>query len=364
MRIGIYLRHPFHEAIFASTIAALPPEHTCVATSDIGRLTRLRPHVVLAAEDLTYLHLRAHLPCTRFVHVRHGLASKGVPERSFRAADYVCLTSEAVRDDFLAKGIRPRRDYWITGYVQMDNLLRAPRPAALPRNRRVVLYAPTWHDGLSSLPMLLPQAPELLRAGREDTFVVIKPHPLVQQGRDPRTAPWMEQLRATCRGRANTLLIDERGADIMPWLNAADVLVTDCSSTQLEFLALDRPMVLIDNPERFTSPHFDSSGYEWAWRDMGRTVDQATQLPAAVADALADPSAHAAARARHRNHLFGDLVDGRSGERLAARVARLASTVASESRLRAASPLGWMVYHTLPHVRLATRLFRRMLRPA
>ena len=35
---------------------------------------------------------------------RHGLADKGVPARSFRAADYVCVTSEAVRDDFIAKG--------------------------------------------------------------------------------------------------------------------------------------------------------------------------------------------------------------------------------------------------------------------
>lgn len=85
----------------------------------------------------TYLLLRAHLPFSRFVHTRHGLANKGIPARSFRAADYVWVTSEFVRDEFIALGIQPRRDYWITGYIQMDNLFSATRPAQIPARRNV-----------------------------------------------------------------------------------------------------------------------------------------------------------------------------------------------------------------------------------
>ncbi|HYP15624.1 MAG TPA: CDP-glycerol glycerophosphotransferase family protein [Opitutus sp.] len=364
MRVGIYYRHSFHQAIVQSTSRALQPQHDCLATSDTGELTRYRPHVIVAAEDLTYLHLRAHLPLSRFVHTRHGLANKGIPARSFRAADYVCVTSEAVRDDFLAQGIRPRRGYWITGYVQMDNLFSAPRPPQIPAGKKVVLYAPTWHDGLSSLPLLGSRVVDLLHAGRSDTFVVIKPHPLVQQGKDPKLAPWMQTLRAAARDRSDTYLIENRGEDVMPWLNAADVLVSDASSVQLEYLALDRPLVLIDNPEHVTSPHYDPNGMEWKWRDMGQRIGTADALPGAVSAALSNPRLGAERRAVYRERLFGNLLDGRSGERLARRVDQLAPEVASDAQLLAVSPIGHAVHTSLPYLRNASRAFKRLLRSA
>lgn len=364
MRVGIYYRHTFHQAIFASTIAALDGAHQCLATSDTGDLTRFRPHVIVAGEDLTYLHLRAHLPFTRFVHTRHGLANKGTPARSFRAADYVCLTSEYVRDEFLAQGIRPRRDYWITGYVQMDNLFSAPRPASLPPGRKVVLYAPTWHHGLSSLPMLADRVADLLHAGRDDTFVVIKPHPLVQEGKDPTLAPWLQTLRDACARRGHTHLIDNRAEDIMPWLKAADVLVSDASSVQLEYLALDRPIILINNPGRAESPHYDPNGLEWVWRDMGEQLDDVDLLPQAIHRGLNDPDQNRPIRTRYRERLFGQYCDGRSGERLARQIDQLAPQVASEAQLLAASPFGRVFHTCLPHLRNASRTFKRLLRSA
>jgi len=362
MRVGIYYRHSFHEAIFRSTIAALESRHHCLATSDTGELTRFRPHVIVAAEDLTYLHLRAHLPFSRFVHTRHGLANKGIPARSFRAADYVCLTSDDMREEFLAQGIRPRREYWITGYVQMDNLFSAPRPPQIPAGRKVILYAPTWHHGLSSLPMLGRRVAQLLHGGRKDTFVVIKPPPLVLERED--LSEWSNALRAASAGRDDTLLLESRGEDIMPWLKAADVLVSDASSVQLEYLAVDRPLVLIDNPEHVTSEHYDPNGLEWKWRDMGTRVSSADALPGAITDALANPSLCGARRALYRRKLFGDLLDGRGGERLAERIDHLAPEVASEAKLLAASPVGRAVYTSLPYLRNASRAFKRLLRSA
>jgi hypothetical protein len=358
MRVGIYFRHGFHKAIFQSTISALGDRHQCLATSDTGELTRFLPHVIVAAEDLTHLRLRAQLPFSRFVYTRHGLANQGVPARSFRAADYVCVTSEVVRDEFAAQGILPRREYWITGFIPLDNLFSAPRPALIPPERKVVLYAPTWHYGLSSLPMLGSRAVELLHGGRSDTFVVIKPHPLVQEGQPPVLYRWMQTLRDACRGRPNTLLIEDRSADNLPWLNAADVLVTDASSLQLEFLALDRPLVLIDNAERHTSLHFDRKGLEWAWRDMGENISEAESLPIAIAAALDRPQQRGARRAIYRERLFANLVDGRSGERLAEHIDRLSSQVASEAQLWAVSSAGRTV---LPRLRNASRAFKRLV---
>ncbi|QYM78068.1 CDP-glycerol glycerophosphotransferase family protein [Horticoccus luteus] len=359
MRIGFFLRYPFHESIFRTTLAAVRTRHECLVTGDPRALTRFRPHVVVAAEDITYLHLRAHLPRSIFIHTRHGLASKGVPERSFRAADYVCVTSEFVRYDFLRRGVRPRRGYWVLGYVQMDNLFVAERPAALPPGRRVVLYAPTWHEGLSSLPVLGDRIVDLLRGRHSDTMLVIKPHPLVQQGARPSIAPWMETLRHACRGRDDVILLEQRGLDVMPWLNAADVLVSDASSVQLEFLALNRPIVLINNPARLVSPHYDPSGYEWAWRDMGDAVDDIETLPTIIDRALANPHHGEADRARYRERLFGSTADGHAGERLASHIDRLAPEVASELELLALSPFGLTFARLLPHFRTLADTRRR-----
>ena len=103
----------------------------------------------------------------------------------------------------------------------------------------------------------------------------------------------------------------------MPWLKAADTLISDASSAIFQFLAVDRPIVLISNPDRFASAHFDRRGPEWQWRDVGEEIDDIGDLPAAVGRALDDPSRGAARRAHYRRELFGELTDGRAGERLA-----------------------------------------------
>lgn len=360
MRVGIFLRYPFHEKIFRSTITALNGVHDYTITAEAKELMKYRPHVVLAAEDITYLHLRGHLPKSLFIHTRHGLASKGIPARSFRAADYVCVTSNFIRDEFIQRGIRPRREYWPVGYIQMDNLLSSPRPAEVPPGRRVILYAPTWHHGLSSLPMLSDQVLQLLRPPRDDTLLVIKPHPLVQEGADPVVAPWMERLRRLCHGHSNIHLIEDRSTDVMPWLNAADLLITDASSVQLEFLALNRPIILINNPERFQSPHFDPQGYEWSWRDMGEAVDSVDQLPAAIARALDKPKIGESVRLRYRDRLFGPTADGRAGERLVGKIGMLEESVSSEASLLAVSPFGHVFSSCLPYLRTISYAFRRM----
>jgi CDP-glycerol glycerophosphotransferase (TagB/SpsB family) len=174
-------------------------------------------------------------------------------------------------------------------------------------------------------------------------------------------APWRDALRESVRGRSDTLLIEGRGEDIMPWLKAADVLVSDASSVQLEYLALDRPLVLIDHPARFTSEHYNADGLEWKWRDMGERVGRADAVPGAITSALSDPRLGAERRAVYRQHLFGSLLDGRSGERVAAHIDALAPEVATDAQLRAVSPIGAVVHTTLPYLRNASCAFKRLL---
>jgi CDP-glycerol glycerophosphotransferase (TagB/SpsB family) len=134
---------------------------------------------------------------------------------------------------------------------------------------------------------------------------------------------WLATWRALADADPDVHLIDDRAADVMPYLKAADVLVSDASSVIFEYLALDRPIVLITNPERHGVAHFDPNGIEWRWRDVGTEVHDVAELPAAVSAALANPAFRADRRAHYRQQLFGDYADGRAAERIAQKIAEL-----------------------------------------
>ena len=254
--------------------------------------------------------------------MRHGLISKNTSRYGARVADYACMTSEAGRDWYVEHGIRPRREWWITGYLQMDPLFRGdalPLPFELAAGSQCVLYAPTWTAGLSSAAMLGERVVELIRGERGDVSIVIKPHPVIFHRQHDRLEVWRRLAKAAPRVH----LVDDAAADVMPYLKAADVLVSDASSVVLQYLAVDRPIVQINNPERYASPHYDPQGFEWRWRDVGEEIDDVDDLAAAVGRGLDDPSLGAERRAHYRHELFGDLTDGRSAERLAEKITEL-----------------------------------------
>lgn len=322
MRVGFYVHHPFHRPILGPVFRLAQGRWRCLFTADQEHLVDFRPDVVVLSEAIAD-KLRARLPRARFVHTRHGLASKRVSYKGANESDYLCVTSEWMREWYLAAGARPRRDFWTIGYLQMDPLFRggAPRlPQRVEPGRKVVLYAPTYNVPLSSAPMLGGRIGELIRGERDDVTIFIKPHPHIAR----HTPAWLEPWRKLAASDAHLHLVEDVDADVMPYLAAADLLITDASSVQLEYLALDRPMVLINNPARFGYQHFDADGPEWAWRDMGAQVDDVESLASAVSRGLNHPREHQSRRGVYRDRLFGDLTDGRAAERLIVRLEALA----------------------------------------
>lgn len=314
-RVALYMQQRYHYNILRPAFEALRGRQVVAMVSEVQQLVEFAPDVVVLADTHAAL-LRARLPDAVFVWVRHGLISKNITRYGARIADYACMTSEVGRDWYIDSGVRPRRDWWITGYLQMDPLFNdapLPLPIDMPAARKCVLYAPTWTTGLSSAAMLGDRLVHLIRDQRDDITIVIKPHPVAFH-QQPAT---IEAWRALADGDPNVHLVDDASADVMPWLKAADVLVSDASSVIFQYLAVDRPMVLISNPARFTSPHFDQRGIEWLWRDVGEEVHHVDNLAAAVSRGLDDPTLGADRRAHYRWELFGDLTDGRAAERLA-----------------------------------------------
>jgi hypothetical protein len=332
MRVGFFLRHAFHRPILEPIATQVSLRHDVCVSGSKWRLVDFNPHVLVAAEALRSFRFHYYLPFTLFVHTRHGLASKGVAVQSASFSHYTCVTSPHMRDWYLDQGVKPRRGFWITGYPQMDGLFapEAPElPFSVPTGRRVVLYAPSFQTHFTSIHMLGPDPIAALGGGRPDVFVVVKPHPLIAK----HEPGWLARIQKAAAGRNDAYVAGDADRDVMPFLRAADALVTDVSSTMLEYLALDRPIVLITNPDHRRESFYDPKGFEWAWRDAGVEVDSGAAVAGAVAGALADPDLLRERRRHYRRCLFGDLADGRSVGRIVGRINRLRAEVAGDHRL-------------------------------
>lgn len=354
MRIGLLKYREFHDPILRPAFEALRKDHNCLLTSSEAELIKHCPEVVIMAEAVAG-RLRQQMPCALFIHTRHGLASKGHAYKGANESDYLCVTSPAMKDWYLKNNAHPRRDFWVIGYLQMDPIFRGielplPDGMRVDPDRKVVLFAPTCTVQMSAAPMLGERFVERIRGSRQDVSIIIKPHPLIAK----QNPQWIEWWRAAAAIDPHVHLLQDLNADIMPFLQRADLLISDASSVMLEYLALDRPMVLLSNPARTSCKEYDVRGYEWTWRDMGEDIEDPDQLASAVNRALDNPTERAAQRARYREQLFGQYTDGRAFERLTAHVDGLRSVV---PRVRTAYTLQW----PLRKIGGATRRVKRFL---
>lgn len=330
MRVGFFAHLAFHGPILQPICESLASRARTLLTADPRELVSFRPDVVVMAGHAHLEAFRHQLPRVVVVNVRHGMVSKHVvrrlpARRSARWFDFVCIGAEPSVPSYEQNDASPR-EYWHTGYPQLDPLFRRDSPPAmpLPSGRKTILYAPTWNLGLTSAAMLGRRVVELIRRGAPDANVIIKPHPVIGDWRPRWMATWA-QLDATDHG---VHLVRDTHADVTRYMLAADVLVSDASSAIFEFLALDRPIVLVTNPDHAADPAYDPGSILWTWRDVGEEVHRAEDLPEAMARAVRRPDLHAARRQHYARALFGPFTDGRNHERVAERVLGL------EARLR------------------------------
>jgi hypothetical protein len=271
-----------------------------------------------------YDFFRDRLPETFIVFLRHGFASKNQLEPAIRGSDFACVSSPWLRDTFTERGLRPRLAYWTTGFVPMDPVLR-PAPSSASRllpesfsgGRCTLLYAPTFNQTLSSAEVLGDDWIDRVRRVVPDLNVIIKPHPHIPH----LHGAWMEMWRRAASRMERVHLVEDTQKSIYDYFRLADLMVSDASSVPFYFLAMDRPIVFVRNPQCDHDPACrDPEGPEWAWRDVGLDIGSVDELPAAVLRCLEAPEEKAERRAFYRERVFGDLMDGRAAERIAGRI--------------------------------------------
>jgi hypothetical protein len=291
------------------TIGARPDEVRRCLGVDFELVTdpfAFDPHVVFTA-DSNYERLEG---LGKIVSIGHGTISKGSfytdDGLMFRenAADMVC-TPGVIHAEILSQ--RLFRPVVVTGIPKLDCLFDGSldrvallRGWGLDPNRPTILLAPTFNPEFTLLTHI---GFDPRRFISMDYNLVVKLH-----GATPET--WKDALRGRLIGVANTILAEQH--DLAPCLFAADVLISDVSSAIYEFLALERPVLLFDSPQRTSHRRFDPNLLENRFRDVGARFADPRRIPGLLEAALAQksPEPRIAEIARR----FVSVRDGRSSE--------------------------------------------------
>ncbi|MFH0881751.1 MAG: CDP-glycerol glycerophosphotransferase family protein, partial [bacterium] len=246
--------------------------------------------------------------CGKIVNVGHGLLSKGqyFTGRDIilreNDSDLLCVPGVYHRDRLLKSG-KIRIPVVATGVPKLDPLFSPNcfsrndlfKQANLDPTRKAVLYAPTFNIELSAIPILWMRIAELVD---ENTYLIIKLH-------GSTIREFCEAHMELASRHNNIFFVLQQ--DITPYLLLADVMVSDVSSAFMEFITLDKPVVLFNNPNRHTYVNYDPSDIEYAWRDeIGLQASTFEETRDAVERSLKWPEEYSPSRRKYADLLLAD----------------------------------------------------------
>jgi len=249
----------------------------------------------------------------RIVNVNHGLISKGIFYSDSpltgreNSADLICVPGPYHRDALKRRVYKPvivsglvKFDRIFSGEITRDTVLNK---LGIDPQKKVILFAPTFNKELSAVPIVTDSVCDWVS---DDVHLVIKLH-------NASPPEWFELYRLIGDSDPRITLVDD--LDITPCLVAGDVMVSDVSSAFMEFIALDKPVVLLNNPLRTRFIGFDPRDIEYTWRRVGLEVDKTEDVPRAIEISLNNPAERSNIRRLYGTRLIGPS-DGRASERI------------------------------------------------
>ncbi len=270
------------------------------------------PDITVLADICNHL-LPEHIGPT--VNVGHGLICKGTfYTPNPRSCRENLSSTLCVPGPWHKKRLQRQVDIPIktTGFIKTDQLIHPDIPKRedfnarnnLPAKAQNILYAPTFNPELASLPWLLPRLPEIASL---EANLLIKLHNM--------TPPhWVDACRELAREHVNISLLGD--CDYPSMMHHADVMVSDVSSVFVEFMLMDKPVVLFQRPDIANFPRFDPEDIEYRIADAAHCVKKTSDLQGAVKKNLDHPRKKSEKRKKYQGALDYKR-DGRSARRAA-----------------------------------------------
>lgn len=242
-------------------------------------------------------------PDVAHVQLLHGDSDKPPSFNPMSAAyDHLFVAGEMAIDRYARNGVTiPREKFRIVGRPQLS----LPEPSTDEARRKTVVYMTTWAGMFEDSNFCsLPQAHEILRntfSAGQDLDVVFKPHPVSY--RDPSWPKVQANIDKVSQSLPNgiTFRMAAHDEDPLSLYTQADVLITDISSTVIDYLYTGKPYI-VTNPREY-SPEFLEA---FPSVDGGHLIAPDGQdIANALTDCLGKDSLKAK-RLKLRNYAFGD----------------------------------------------------------
>jgi CDP-glycerol glycerophosphotransferase (TagB/SpsB family) len=227
------------------------------------------------------------------VQIFHGLGVEKLSHYKIRHFfDIYCTSGTFVTEHFL--NLQRRYKYFLvveTGWPKIDHIINYSTNSLkekfnIPKEKKVILFAPTHSKKMQSAESLLPIIPNIIN---EDEIWFLKFHELMNK-----------EIRDSIKNSNNIRIIDEY--DITPYLHLADVLITDTSSVAYEFMVLDKPVVTYRTRSR---------------KNKGIDISQPSELREAIDISLSEPQEFHQNRINHIKEI-NPKIDGKISENLIA----------------------------------------------
>jgi CDP-glycerol glycerophosphotransferase (TagB/SpsB family) len=166
----------------------------------------------------------------------------------------------------------------------------------LDGSRPVLVYAPTGAKHNSMNTMGEEVIRQLKDSGKYDLLIKLHDHPKDDQN-------WSERLTAV--EDEHTIVV--RDDDVIPLLQAADLLITDASSVSSEFSLCDKPMVFLDVPKllvKMERAEYKTMDTDTWGRKAGLVVKSAEDVCSVVDEAIREANSLAPVRQQMAQDLF------------------------------------------------------------
>lgn len=296
---------PYHERLradgrFDVTLYGKSQGHSDLAVLEAALPARRRPNWLakFAAPDVIF-SADFLLPTRRARHsiqIYHGVSIKNY-FLSERIHDYttVFVLGPYMLRRYVEKGFFEEGDPRLkrVGFAKTDRLTncaldarRTRESCGLDPSLPTIVYAPSW-GAESSLDQYGEALLQALHTWGGNT--IVKLH---DNAYDPRYA--RRDWRAFLDGLVGPRFAAPKSWDVIPFLQAADLLVTDISSVGFEYLQVDRPILFMSFPGQLV--RWENADLATWGRKTGTLVEDPAKLAAAIDRALANPREHSEIR--------------------------------------------------------------------
>jgi len=285
--------------------------------SDI--LTVARSDAIITSHGLHLLSIIRSLTNIKFIDVWHAISYKGFDENDFKnlhSHDEIWVSSDYIKDMYIKRFKFDREKVKVTGYGRTDQLIDGRlnkdlilKKYSIPKTKKYILIAPTWKQDdkkRSIMPFGIKEEVffrDLDKLTKKySAYIIFRTHLNSDEEID------VSNLQ-------RILFMPYSKYEILEdFLFIADILVTDWSSTGIDYLPLKRPTIFLDVPPPF------KKGFELGPKHRyGDVVSDFSQLKKSIERYLEKPERFIKLHNKQLENTlsvaYGNTLDGHSLDR-------------------------------------------------